>query len=676
MLACDWGKVKVSELAIDSRGSVMKATMYTPRNVSAEDSIPAVIITHGLSCNHSAVNGLAEELARRGFAALSVSTYGSGASETSDMSDPSYGMYDVLQYVRTLNYVDQTRVGMMGHSQGSKNTSAAIDMDSSLLTLNDLKLNILYETFRQSFTKDELTQDADELAKARLSAAEQEAYALLAADAEEYFNTRLKSAIILGGNWGSEAKEVEVAGFVVMREPNTNICYEIGTFNEGRAGTGQQNLSNPDMMLKFQTSDPIIAAQWYAIDQTGTGTAPVSRKLGNLNEVSYVSDAELKNAIESRTTRIMVNQVCGHARDYFSSDAAAYVIKYFEQTLQYNCGELTDAATVPLNADNIRFIARERLDLFALLALCVSMVGLGGMILHTKGYSELKMEMCEPISEKKSKLFWCAAALLVLSSMLAEYTVAKKGPMLGFKSEWIKHLLSLDFTANIHIVFMWIIAACSLVVLVVFGLLTQKSTGRNIYKELNLTISFKKIVRYFGLATALVAYAYILVAVMKYFFHQDLRFWDAGVKDMLPQYWLLCLRYGIIIFPTFIISSMLVNAGRMKDMSEGWNTVIQMLIASVGIYILAAYSYGVCYSTYATTGIGNAPAIAFISTWAMLINLPLFAFLNRKFYQISGSVWLGAFVNTWLVTWMMCSGQSATGYYLLTDFATKWLGVF
>ena len=69
----------------------------------------------------------------------------------------------------------------------------------------------------------------------------------------------------------------------------------------------------------------------------------------------------------------------------------AYVIKYFEQTLQYNCGELTDAATVPLNADNIRFIAREWLDLFALLALCVSMVGLGGMILHTKGYSELKM---------------------------------------------------------------------------------------------------------------------------------------------------------------------------------------------------------------------------------------------------------------------------------------------
>ena len=35
MLACDFGKVKVSELSIDSRGSVMQATMYTPRNVSS-----------------------------------------------------------------------------------------------------------------------------------------------------------------------------------------------------------------------------------------------------------------------------------------------------------------------------------------------------------------------------------------------------------------------------------------------------------------------------------------------------------------------------------------------------------------------------------------------------------------------------------------------------------------
>lgn len=677
MLACDFGKVKVSELSIDSRGSVMQATMYTPRNVSAEDSIPCVIITHGLSCNHSAVNGIAEELGRRGFAVLSVSTYGSGASETSDLSDPSYGLYDALQYVRTLNYVDQTRVGMIGHSQGSKNTSAVVDMDSSLLTLNDLKINILYNTFGKSFTEDEIKQDADSYAKANLTPTELAAYDELAQQAETYFNTRLKSAIILGGNWGSEQQTVSVAGHDVLREVNTNILYEIATFNEGRAGTGQQNLANPDMLLKFQTTEPIVASQWYALDQTSNAAVPASTEVGDLYKVSYVADTSLQTAIDSRTTRMMVNQVNGHARDYFSTDAARYVVKYFEQTLQYSNGALTaETASVQHNDINIRFIAREWCDLFALLSLCVSMIALAGMALQTATFSKLRMETCKPFASRKTKLFWAAAAALVLISMFAEYIVAKKGPMLGFKSEWIKHLLSLDFTANIHLVFMWIIAGLSLIVLVVFALLTKKSQGRNMIKELNVTISFKKILGYFGLATSLIVYGYLMTSIMKYFFHQDMRFWDTGVKDMLPQNWMLCLRYGIIILPTFVIASILVNAGRMTDMKEGTNTLLQMGIASVGIYAMALWSYGSCYLTYSSTGVGNAPAIAFISTWAMLINLPLFAFISRKMYQISGSIWLGSFVNTWLVCWMMCSGQSSTSYYLLTNFATKWLGIF
>lgn len=676
MIACSWGTVKISELSIDSRGSVMQATLYTPRNTNSESELPCVIFTHGLSCNHSTVNPFAEELARRGFVVLSVSTYGSGASETSDMSDPSYGMYDALQYVRTLNYVDQTRVGMIGHSQGSKNTSAAIDMDSSLFTLNDLKINILYETFGQEFTADEIKEPADELAAARLSDGELSAYNVLSGQAEEYFNTRLKSAIILGGNWGSMPQEVSVAGIPVTREANTNICYMISTFNEGRAGTGQQNLSKEDMMTKFQSAEPLQAACWYELDQTSNAQTPASTVLGSLDDVSYTSDAALAQSIENRTTRIIFNQVGGHARDYFSKDSAQYIVKYFEQTLQYNRGNITDPTTVPLSENNTVFMFRETLDLLAMFAMFVSVIALAGMLLQTKKYAALRMECCEPFATKKSVPFWLAAALLVLSTMYAEYYVATKGPMLGFKNETLKHFLSLDFTANIHLWFMWILSILSLVVLVIFGLLTKKQTGKNLLRELNFTISIKKIVRYFILSVVLIVYAYILLATMKYFFHQDFRFWDNGMKDMLPQYWTLCLRYSIFILPSFVISAMMVNGGRMKDMSDGWNTLLQMVIAGIGIYILVAYSYGTVYAKYASTGVGSAPAIAFISTWPMLINLPVFAFINRKLYKVSGSIWLPAFVNTWIVTWSMVSCQSQTGYYLLSDFATKWLGIF
>ena len=676
MLASGWGSVKISELNIDSRGSVMQATMYTPRNTNSQSNLPCVIFTHGLSCNHSTVNPFAEELAKRGFAVLSVSTYGSGESETSDMSDPSYGMYDALQYVRTLNYVDQTRIGMIGHSQGSKNTSAAVDMDSSLLTLNDLKVNILYDTFGQTFTEDEIRQDADNLAESRLTANELSAYKVLAEQMETYFNTRLKAAVILGGNWGSEAQEVSVAGYTVTREPNTNMCYMISTFNEGRAGTGQQNLSKEDMMAKFQSTATLQPAQWYALDQTSNSTAPTSSILGGLFDTSYTSSAALKDAIDSRTTRVIVNQVGGHAKDYFSTDSAHYMLKYFEQALQYNCGDITDPATVPLSENSLTFLYRETFDLLAMFAMFVSIIALAGMLLQTKKFSDLRMECTEPLSTKKSVPFWIAAMLLVLATMFAEYYVATKGPMLGFKSEGLKHFLSLDFTANIHLWFMWILSIASFVVLVIFGVMTKKSTGRNMVKELNLSMSVKKILRTFLLSCVLIVYAYLLLAAMKYFFHQDFRFWDNGMKDMLPQYWTLCLRYMIFILPSFLVSAMMVNGGRMKDMNDGLNTLLQMVISGIGVYILVAYSYGTVYARYASTGVGSAPAIAFISTWPMLINLPVFACINRKLYKVSGNVWLPAFVNTWLVAWSMVSCQSQTGYYLLTNFATKWLGIF
>ena len=676
MFASGWGSVKISELNIDSRGSVMQATMYTPRNTNSESNLPCVIFTHGLSCNHSTVNPFAEELAKRGFAVLSVSTYGSGESETSDMSDPSYGMYDALQYVRTLNYVDQTRIGMIGHSQGSKNTSAAVDMDSSLLTLNDLKVNILYDTFGQTFTEEEIQQDADALAENRLTANELNAYKVLAEQAETYFNTRLKAAVILGGNWGSEAQDVSVAGYTVVREPNTNMCYMISTFNEGRAGTGQQNLSKEEMMAKFQSTTTLQPAQWYALDQASNAAAPASTILGNLFDISYTGSAALRDAIDSRTTRMIVNQIGGHAKDYFSTDSAHYMLKYFEQTLQYNCGNITDPATVPMSENRLTFLYRESCDLLAMFAMFVSIIALAGMLLQTKKFSDLRMECTEPLSTKKSVPFWIAAMLLVLATMFAEYYVATKGPMLGFKSEGLKHFLSLDFTANIHLWFMWILSIASFVVLVIFGIMTKKSTGRNIVKELNLTMSVKKVLRTFLLSCVLIVYAYLLLAAMKYFFHQDFRFWDNGMKDMLPQYWTLCLRYMIFILPSFLVSAMMVNGGRMKDMNDGLNTLLQMVIAGVGVYILVAYSYGTVYAQYASTGVGRAPAIAFISTWPMLINLPVFAFINRKLYKVSGNVWLPAFVNTWLVAWSMVSCQSQTGYYLLTNFATKWLGIF
>ena len=179
--------------------------------------------------------------------------------------------------------------------------------------------------------------------------------------------------------------------------------------------------------------------------------------------------------------------------------------------------------------------------------------------------------------------------------------------MLGFKSEFLKHFLSLDFTANIHLWFMWILSVLSAIVLAVFAVLTKKQTGKNMLKELNFTISLKKIARYFLLSCVLIVYAYLALATMKYFFHQDFRFWDNGMKDMLPQYWTLCLRYSLFVLPSFVVSAMMVNGGRMKDMGDGWNTLLQIWdrLRRVCLYRRRACT---CYRLYLYLADADQPA--------------------------------------------------------------------
>lgn len=677
MLACDWGRVKINEISIDAKGSVLQATLYTPRRVSADKKLPAILVTHGMSCTNSTVNGLAEEFARRGFVALSLSAYGSGASETSETpADPTGGIYDALKYMRTLQYVDTTRIGLIGHSQGSQRIAATADIDCSPYTLNDLMINAMCDTFGQTFTNEEIFTDADALAEKRLSKDQLAYYYAIKAEKKDYLDHTVYAILVLGGNWGLNETKVKVGGYEVVRTPNCNACWQIALFNEGRAGTGQANLVNKSMLERFQTADKINIDTWYQVRPYTGEARPESAVLGKIGETSVSTDAALQKALADRSTRIIFTPLNSHARDYFSKDAASHSIKYFEQAFAYNRGSLLDPATVPLDSSNVRFMFREFLNLVALVAMCLALVALSGLLLRTKFFAECKQDACEPFVTKKSGVFWLISLAYAAFTFLVIRFVTQNGMKLGFKWKWAKKFWSMDFTADIHVAFMWLIAIGSLVLLAVFTVYNIRAKKLSIPKELKLVTKPTTVLKYFVMAAILFVGAYVSLATVKYLFHQDFRFWDTGVKDMLPQNFMLCLRYSILILPTFLIGSVFVNSGRMKDMGDGANTAVQMALSCVGLYAACLISYGACYITYWTTGVGTMPSMAFISTWPMLINVPLFAFIARKFYNQTGSVWLGAFVNTSIACWMICSAQSSTTYYLLGNFATKWLGIF
>ena len=217
--------------------------------------------------------------------------------------------------------------------------------------------------------------------------------------------------MILGGNWGFEEKEVSVAGHTVKRTPVCNAAWQIGLFNEGRAGTGQSNLVSESMMERFQTTSPVLPEIWYNTKTYNDGQRPASEQLGDIRNISSGSDAALQSALAQRTTHIIFTPNNTHARDYFGRDAVQHIVKYFEQVLCYNRGDLTDPATVPLDSSRLEFLMGKHLNLVALLSMCFGMLALSGILMRHKFFAVCKKEVCEPIASKKSVVF-CAGRVL------------------------------------------------------------------------------------------------------------------------------------------------------------------------------------------------------------------------------------------------------------------------
>ncbi|RCX07350.1 serine aminopeptidase S33 family [Anaerobacterium chartisolvens] len=677
-LSTDFGKVNVKDIRFDAEGAILDATLYTPLGVNANDKLPAVVIAHGSGVSHGVMAGTAEELARRGFVVLNVSAYGSGSSENSDTVesgkrggfDTPQGVYDAVLYLRTLKYVDQTRIGITGHSMGGRRITAAAVLDGSYLSLNDMMINTLHDTFGQQFTKDEINIDADMLAKQRLSEDQLPWYNQLKKESEDYLSVRIKGVLNLGDATTDffAPRKVTVGGHEVIRTPQVNGGFLIGIYNEGTAGPAIKNESSDKLREIYQTGDTnIVRDIWYQIHPYTSDATPSSEKIGNVWETSVLSSQALADAINNRSARIFFAPADHHSQDFLSPEATSDVVKFFEQTMSYNNGELTDKNTVPLDSKNSIFLLREILNGIAMIALILALIALASILLDTAFFKACKLNVAEPVCEKRSKPFWIISAIIFAFSCWAIAWVGSNGLKFRFTSTFF----SLDFTVNIIIAYLIFVAAASLIVLAAYKLISGKKAEIKYLETFNIRMKFGTFAKTLLLSYILFLAAYISMSILKFMFNEDYRFWMAVMTKMNPQNFMLMLRYGLVIFPTFLLSGIIINFGRMKDMSEGKNTALNVILACLPVYLVAIVSYGVMY-----LGANNyTPLYAFVTTWTLLITIPLTAYISRKMYKFTGSIWLGTFLNTFLVTWMFCSSLSSSELYLIGNFFTKWLGI-
>ena len=135
------GQVTVQDLRFETEsGHEMSALLFIPDNATPDNPAPAIVCSHGWYNNREMQDLNYVEYARRGFVVLSIDMYGHGNSEDLPANtwwspeNNANGMYDAVKMMATLPFVDSSRIGVTGHSNGALASRNAVLLDNQAET--------------------------------------------------------------------------------------------------------------------------------------------------------------------------------------------------------------------------------------------------------------------------------------------------------------------------------------------------------------------------------------------------------------------------------------------------------------------------------------------------------------------------------------------------------------
>ncbi|NOJ39023.1 alpha/beta fold hydrolase [Bradyrhizobium sp. WSM 1791] len=107
-----------------AKGNTMSALLYTPPSATPQIPAPGILAVHGYINSRETQDGFAIEFARRGYVVLALDQTGHGYSDPPAFAN-GFGGPDGLAYLRSLEFVDKTNIGLEGHSMGGWTVLAA-----------------------------------------------------------------------------------------------------------------------------------------------------------------------------------------------------------------------------------------------------------------------------------------------------------------------------------------------------------------------------------------------------------------------------------------------------------------------------------------------------------------------------------------------------------------------
>ena len=636
------GATKVSRIRFDGGHGQLSGLLYMPKDASADNPKPTIIVTHGYLNSAEMQDANAIELSRRGFVVLALDQYDHGHSKLSheNYSDTSFfgvwlpfwlnSMNDAVQYMYEQPYVLKDDagngiIGVTGHSMGGFSSTMALALDE-------------------------------------VQAAETGVRKVYAGLSEG-------SDFMYTGLVGFDAATADALG---GGRTIGKVCaqYDEFFFNdptvEGGTVRHKDYVSTPDGMTFLQQTAPAQANTWYDTSDGGQ--------------------------------RIIYQPAQTHPWNHFSAETTAYAVSFYQTAFADYSSYLKD-----IQPSSQVWQWKEAFECVALVGFVMLIIALASILIELPFFSKTKTGelavqtsvtggkkavICivlivavllpaiffEPLmdggvgSTGMNVLFYAGlvvaaggivALILNLTKQKDKKTTVGSCFMIGsgaILAVIAKVPMYQDYgfwsAPGVNSVAYWTIG-CALISMCILSTVYVCMKAKDGADFSNYGVSFKPMAILAGLCTAVVTVvvAYAVLFLMDALFKADFRIWTFAFKTFDANVVPAILRYLPTFLLFYIVSTAGITVNTNTEKLQGFKGYLLAIALNAGGAILWL---AVQYISLFSSGVAAYPgsALSGIILVAMVPTLSIAAIISRNLYKKTGNIWTPAFLNALLMTTM------------------------
>ena len=620
------GVITVAGEEQEVNGVVVSGILFKPKDASAENPLPAVVLTHGYLNNREMQLQNAIELARRGFVVLTVDREGHGNYENSgDQSAmmATSGLYDSAKYLYNLDYVDKDKIGISGHSMGGYTTAMTLMQDAGVGIVS-AGLIQAWSTF--------------------ISAGEDVDVGMLKAKDDEFFFTTNEGE---DGTISREYLTTQAAKTFVGNSSLEGDVVSGAIYVNGQAVETTPGAETEGAFRAIYEIPGVHPQNHCSVDGAEAVVNFFYNAFGTPNGYEYISEGTQVWWVKEAFS--LIGLIAFFAL-IFPLASLLLTTPIFKS--------LRVAKLVPV--ETTRVVTDENGEETTVTETVMQWDG-GNLPVQPKPLKGVQ----------KNLSYWLAAIGITIFSGFSIHSICTEYGDKVFPNTQLYPQDTTNWVAT------WAVATAlfSLAVILFFWLantvINRVRYGAN-YKDYqeNPFAAGRIATGLSGLLKTLVLALFILGILLAVLYTNwaiwkvDFRIWTLAVKVfdfgvLFPT----IVRYAVFFGIFFIISALFGETYRASNIPEWASTLINVFFNIFGVLLVIAIQYG-CFTT---TGYmwQDDMALGYIVLFPMVPILAIATVIARRMTAKTGNIWLGALINTLLFTMITCSNTAASFSYIM-----------